>query len=365
MATIAVKCPSCGATLQVSSESIGRSGRCPGCGGVFCLGGQSVLEDNVMSWLNEDEPAAAPPLDHPAPRQPARPEDPPPAANLPIRLGHMDDMGVFLLFEPSLLYQEEFRAAFPQRCIICNSHEHLLVHRVVWSNKLPARGKFGMRESYSPAVHSLSRLGRPTGRQLLAKLEKVESMPQPFCLPFPYYVCRGCSAVGAVVTDVRNTGGHEECELGIFSLRVAQDLVRIWCGEDCPAYGQIHQALRESRGDTWRALPMAVRTRIRQWYRPLEGEHFLGYVADGDFAKTEAGLAGLVLTDQRVVCRKYASLVELPLSEQLTVRLHTKDGQLQLNISGKSGKTANLAASNAVSSRLRTMLQGHQVKWVQ
>ena len=72
-----------------------------------------------------------------------------------------------------------------------------------------------------------------------------------------------------------------------------------------------------------------------------------------------------MLTDQRLVCRKYASLVELPLSEQLVVHLHTKDGQMQLNISGKSGKTANLATSDATSGRLRTLLQGHKVKWVE
>jgi hypothetical protein len=364
MATIAVKCPTCGAALHASTDSLGQNGRCPGCGAVFCLGEQAAQENDVMGWLNENEPV--PPTDKPARRRPDPPQEPEKlSARLPVRLGHLDEMGVFLLFGPSLLYQEEFRVAFPQRCIICNGHEHLLVHRVVWSNKLPARGKFGMRESYASTVHSLSRLGRPAGRQLLAKLEPIESMPEPFCLPFPYYVCRNCSAVGAVVTDVRRSGKQEECELGIFSLCVAQDLVRIWCGEDCPAYGQIHQALRESRGDAWRAMPLAVRSRIRQWYRPLEGEHFLGYVPDGDFAKTEAGLAGLVLTDQRLVCRKYASLVELPLSEQLVVHLHTKDGQMQLNISGKSGKTANLATSDATSGRLRTLLQGHKVKWVE
>jgi len=319
-----------------------------------------------MSWLNEEESSPTPPPDELAPAPPVPPQKPQqPTYRLPIRLGHLDDMGVFLLFEPALLYREEFRAAFPQRCIICNSNEHLLVNQVVWSSKLPARGKFGLRESYVPAVHSLRRLGHPTSRGLLAKLERIESMPEPFCLPFPYYVCRTCSAVGAVVTDVRNSGGQEECELGIFSLRVAQDLMRICCGEDCQAYGQIHQALRETRGDTWKALPLAVRSRIRQWYRPLEGERFLGYVADGDFAKTEAGLAGLVLTDQRLVCRKYASLVELPLSEQVEVHLHNKDGHLQLNISGKSGKTANLATSDAASRRLRTLLEGHKVKWLE
>jgi hypothetical protein len=145
---------------------------------------------------------------------------------------------------------------------------------------------------------------------------------------------------------------------------VAQDLVRAWCSEDCPAYGQIRQALRESRGDTWRGLPLAVRSRVRQWYQPLEGEQFLGYVPDGDFAKTEAGQAGMVLTNKRLICRKYASLVELPLSEELVVHVHTKDGQLQLNISGKSGKTANLATNSADSNRIRSLLQGHKVRWV-
>jgi hypothetical protein len=38
---------------------------------------------------------------------------------------------------------------------------------------------------------------------------------------------------------------------------------------------------------------------------------------------------------------------------------------MQLNISGKSGKTANLATSDATSGRLRTLLQGHKVKWVE
>lgn len=387
MQTVDVVCPSCGERLTVSREHIGRKGRCQSCREVFIITdtsgvplgqNQTDLGETIIGWLDESEQAAAlKSKTAVAPRPAARPrqarqvnKNKPPdrRKQFPIKLGHVDEMGAFFLFSPDLLYDEDFRSAFSQRCVVCGNRRHLSVHLVVWSSKLPGRGEFGARTSYSRSVFELDKLGGLTGGDLLAKLDRIENLPEPYCLPFPYYLCPDCSPIGAIVPDVRLAadGQSQICELGIFAPKQAEEFVQAVGGPDCKALKALREEKRHDHDDPWRALPLAVRSRIKQWFNLEDGEKFVVYIPDGDFTKTEAGLAGIALTNKRMVFRKFASRVEIPLTERITIESVTAKGRSQLQISSRDTKPALLVANDVLAERLRMSLrrQGAKANWL-
>jgi len=400
MSAIELTCPFCQATLRVPREHANKKGRCRVCKAIFSIaavleqqgGGPDVNEDSVVGWLGEDpvarlrtglrrqaraeqqaqsalKPHPASPADAPAADQAPQPptakaeEAPRPA----VRLGHVDDMGAFFLFPPELLYDEHFRLGLPRRCMICGHDEDLLVHLVIWSSKLPERGHFGVHTSYAKSVFDLKQMGAVGGPELLKMLPVVENLPEPYSLPMPYFVCRGCSAVGAIVTDVRYTGDGnvQVCELGICSLQRALEFAEAVCADDGDARRRIQEAIQQSKDNAWKALPVAVRSRIKHWYEPAEDERFLAYIADEDFSKSEAGMAGLVVTDRRLVYRKFAARAEIPLSQPITIVPRSHQDRPQLEISAPSCKPVVLSASEATICRLRRHLQeqGIQAEW--
>lgn len=313
---------------------------------------QSESEPESPQQAPADE---APPLDQPD-QQPAEP----PADDVPIRLDHVDTMGAFFLFDSDLLYDEDFRTSFPQRCILCGTPRSLSVYLVVWSSKLSDRAKKdrGMQER-APAVRKLDDLGGLTGKDLLKVLGRVEHMPEPYCLPFPYYVCQSCSPLGAVVTDVHDSsdGMKEVCELGISSVPQAEQFVRHTAGTDSEVYRKLREVRQKAHGDAWLMLPLGVRNRIKQWFDQHEDERFVAYIPDADFAKAEAGTGGLVLTDQRLIYHKALANVEFPLTEDVHLEPKEKGSRLLIEISSPSApRTVRLAAQPTYLDQLRSLL---------
>ncbi len=217
MQAVEVFCPGCGQLLAVSREYLGRKARCHACKQVFVItepsldsadtvqpGLADTSVEDIIGWLGKsDQPA--PVQQSPSSQtavatgQPDAPHTPPQTKQIKptserkyynsVRLGHVDDMGAFFLFRPELLYDEDFRSAFPQRCVVCGKRHHLSIHLVVWSSKLFGRGELGAHTSYSRSVFELDKLGGVSGRELLAVLDRVENLPEPYCFPFPYYLC--------------------------------------------------------------------------------------------------------------------------------------------------------------------------------
>jgi hypothetical protein len=282
------------------------------------------------------------------------------ATHAPIRLDHVDTMGAFFLFDSDLLYEESFRAGFPQRCILCGTPRSLSVYLVVWSSKLADRAKKDRAvQERAPAVRKLDELGGLTGGDLLKVLGRVEHMPEPYCLPFPYYVCQSCSPLGAVVTDVHSTadGMKEICELGISSVPQAEQFIRQVCGADSEVYRQLREVRQKAHGDAWLMLPLGVRNRIKQWYEQREDERFIAYIPDADFAKAEAGSGGLVLTDRRLVYHKALANLEIPLTEEVHLEPKEKGSRLLIEISASNTtKTVRLAAQPTYIDQLRSLI---------
>ncbi|MFP4355904.1 MAG: hypothetical protein ACLFUJ_12335 [Phycisphaerae bacterium] len=395
MSGITLICPHCNSPLKVTTRHLGKKGRCCHCKRVFVMqkqflrSRQHVAEQEVLTWLGRsspfdendepiDPPAQAP--QPPAPQQVVKPapakqaaRQPAPAAAEPavrsdgsrfnIHLDHVDEMGAFFHFAPALLHDELFRCSFPQRCVLCGSKENLSVYPVIWSCKLEGARRKETPDT-SPYVVKLSEMDNARGRELLAKLKPVKHIPEPFCLPLPYYVCPSCSPVGAVMTHVHQKYPQnkqeqmvEVCELGISSLATAQRFARRVCGENTQAVQRIEQARQECISGTWQALPLAVRNRINQWYHPGPDEKFVAYISDADFAKAEAGAAGLVVTDRRIVFRKSVSRVELDRADQIDVQAQPgRNGHTMLVIS-QDGQQARMLADTQCVEQITKMIE--------
>jgi len=400
MSTIELSCPGCNLPLRLPSEALGKKGRCRSCGHVFIIDSsiarvRDPVEDTVAGWLGDEDaallageqapatsaseahnattsvatkastttgidsaagpaPVAVKPTVKPAFKPAAKSAQHP--HTFPILLDHVDAMGAFFRFPPQLLQDEAFRLLFPRQCIICGRKEGLQVHLIAWSSKLQNKG-YASLDVMHRAVLKLDKLPNSEGRELLKHLPRVESLDEPYCLPMPYYVCGNCSSVGAIMTIVHPAakGTGDECVLGISSIAQAEAFAVAAHGSDWPELAELRSHIK-GHLDPWANLPLTVRIRLGQWYKPLPHETFMLYVPDLEFSKAEAGLAGLVATDRRLIHRKGGKTTEIPCGDQITLQFKkTEQHHMDVQINA-SGRHIHMLAQESCISQLRQIL---------
>lgn len=369
MAKLKQNCPNCKMEIVFDDRHLGCKARCRTCGDVFMLTPMD-LEDSVAGWLLEDvedltpppPSAKAPPVHRAAAPAPAvtraASAGGSQAGTLPIKLTHVDTMGGFFIFPPSLLYDVGFRSSMPRHCLGCGSTSGLNVHLIVWSSKLPHRDRLRLKPGSAQVRILAETLVRLNGPELLDRLPRVPNMPEPFSLPMPYFVCNRCSPSGQVITHVRPVrGGGEVCELGIGCLKRASEFLAANVGRDSPEYRKLVDEDRQRRDDPWQSLPLAVRNRIAQWYTPDRGERFLAFIRDHDFAPTETGVGGLVLTNRRMIVHKYAAHREIDVHETLQLQAQRRKNYLDLHIGSETVKPVDLHCDFKAPDTLRTALK--------
>lgn len=357
-------CPKCGATIVVPEHCDCKKGKCPSCREILLLdelkNTSQVTNDQIMAWLNEAEPRRTE-----KPRVRAHAGNP--SGNSPaeadkhfdLRLDHIDDMGAFFLFNSELLYDEDFRSIIPRTCIICGRSTDLSVQLITWPVRSNGSYSSTPTQVHSPCVTSLSKLGNPGRKGLLKKLPHLQHIPEPFSLPMPYYVCSSCSAVGALFTDVRpnNGDGGMICEIGFSSLKRAQDFAAAACGQDHAIVKRLNAALNQGTQHQWNQLPLAVRNRIGQWFKIADKEEFVVYIPDADFTKAEAGLAGVILTDRRLVYHKSLSLKEISLKDPIRITSKHDGNNLLIKIVSRDTEIKNFKVTNVAGLQLENFLK--------
>jgi hypothetical protein len=308
-------------------------------------------EDTIIGWL-VDEPDETTVR---AESAPSRGESP---KHFPVRLARVDASGAQFCFHPEVLYNEDFRASLPRQCIVCGSRTGLVVHLVTWSRTAGEGPRVDL--PYAPASSVLELDDYPDlyGGQLLARLPMVQGVSEPYCLPFPYYVCRYCSPIGAMVANVRpgTRRRNEECELQIPSLLQAEMFAAAIRGPDDPARYEIRKIRKSQEGDPWQRLPRFTRVRIEQWFQPTESEKFIGYFPDADYSQAEAGLAGVAVTDQRLVFRKNVRLTTVALRDISGVAVARSGAHVTVDILPAQGKPIRLRALPADAGELEQLL---------
>jgi hypothetical protein len=383
-ATVMVHCTSCGAALAVSTELLGKKGRCR-CGNVFVISDAvarevpHVCEDSVMGWLEQDhespplpsaavarrpEPPRAAPQHAPAPptpKQGAQPIHKPaeahaPAAekHFPVCLASVDINGAVLTFNSELLYDQAFRLLFPQRCLVCGFDKHLYAHLVYWSRmqEAPPKGK----PEPLPGTLELDYFNNLHSRELLAMLGRFKNMAEPYCLPFPYYVCSLCHSQGLITTDVTKHGEKHICSLTIAALPAAELFLAAACGAGDAGLARIRQVRKTDRMEPWRRLPHTVRVRLSQWFEPMENECLLAYMPDFDATRDNMGYSGIIVSNRRMLFSHGDRRLELPCNDPEVVHVSNMGDFAEVQLDAPAGPAATIKVHASCGARLEKLV---------
>ena len=351
-----IHCPHCEAQLTVPDDAGGRAARCPKCRSKFRVPGfDALLDETVAAWLFTPEPepepdpvkaevvlpltppptrtesrpttrpepqpavpAAAPALAHddaPAPLNGAAGSHGPPALPIqplsadaagPVRLqvDAVSAAGVSILFPSHYLLLTPFRASLPLECIQCGHDEtsQLLARPLGFHDR--SRGAYaGSGEIEARFETQLAAGARH--EEIVEAMTIMTELASPFDHPTPYFVCGRCASKVAVAC--RTVTGREgpECRVQIPSGAYALawlGRVNGICGED---YTQLAQRIHGEAKGAWQSVPPHVRQRLSNWCAFKQTESFVAYLPDSDFTARDAGFAGIVLTNLRMIFCKH------------------------------------------------------------
>jgi len=212
--------------------------------------------------------------------------------------------GVKFGFDSQWLNSPAFRASLPMCGIVSGQTDpaKLIARPLAWVDK--ATGHF-TNVGELEARYELHPRGAQTAREITEAMSTLDELPPPFNQPMPYYVSRAEAGKVTVHCETVATPRGVRCEVTIPSQRYALDwLGRVngVCGED---YAALEAETLKFEAEAWRAIPQTVRHRLAVWFDFKGDEQFLGYFNDSDFSKSDAGLAGLVVTTDRLVFCRY------------------------------------------------------------
>lgn len=274
----------------------------------------------------------APVAAHPAPAP--RADDVP--SNYPIELRPLGPFphlvvagcsqdGVKFAFDSAWLEHDGFRLSLPVRCVFTGeaNRAKLYARPLAFIDRSQARLR-SPRDIEARHEHNLGASGGgQSTRAFLDTLGLLEDLPKPFNRPMPYYVTAGHSNISLqCVTHTRPDG--VTCVVTVPDGRYALEWLLRVNGACGPEHALLERDVALFWSDAWRELPEHVRARINAWCTFEPGERFHTYLIDGDFAKSDAGLAGIVFTDRRLVHCKYHHKGQLRFDRPGTMHAHPR-----------------------------------------
>ncbi len=268
-------------------------------------------------------------------------------AEPPLRIGHTDQplkyptqlggparpylvvteatqAGVTLAFDSMWMEHPRFRASLPLQCVLSNITEpaELLARPLAFIDRSQAqvRSQQALEARYEFPVHEYQMV-----EDLMNIMGRIEDLPSPFHLPMPYYIGRPFARDTIQTWTRKRRDGRIECYVRIPSARCAMAWVaRVngICGDE---YELLAEQVVLSENSAWRDLPEQVRKRLCVWCTFEPGERFICYIPDADFSSRDAGLAGIAVTDRRVVHHKYHHNAQARHEEPVT--LYARQGE--------------------------------------
>lgn len=377
MSELVIACPTCAQKYRVSAEREGHRAQCKKCGQKFLIQkDQPIDDDTILGWVMDDNTAdhsvlgstsifngagsSVEPFKRPTLSR-WRPIDPPEKPR--ITFDHVDDKGAHFYFSARELRYPDIRSSFPLRCVHCLTAQDLTVHLVIWGDKLPHKDPFHIEELRTKAQGRLDQMLRAHKDRWFDQLEPMLVLPPPFCNPFPYFVCHKCESVGEVDTEVFNREGQDICRMIIPNIEIALMFYANNGGKGTPGYKLISDSSMRQQDEKWRRLATPVRNRIAHWYKPRNGEHFLAYFRDTDFSRAETGVSGLVVTDRRLIYKKYSTLRQFDINEggELDIKADRRDAEI--HIIQKGQREATLKSNPIAASHLAKALSKMSHPW--
>jgi hypothetical protein len=230
--------------------------------------------------------------------------------------------GVELSFDSRFLMHDGFRLSMPLACVYTGDAErsHLIAKPLAFLDQ--ARGG-ELRNAYDVESGREAKLSQTqTGKEMLARMGVIEQFPEPFRYPFPYYVRTDHSNQSLKCYTTRSGEGptvaHVVIPDGHLALRWLRHVNGV-CGKE---YDLLSRDVAHLWQGEWIGMDEQVRRRIDVWAHFLSGEKFRYFINDADMPKKDEGLAGVVLTDRRLIYKKFhrQGQVEFGTNAQLIIR---------------------------------------------
>jgi hypothetical protein len=234
--------------------------------------------------------------------------------------------GVRLAFDAKWLAHEGFRASMPTRCVYSGvaDRSKLIARPMIFADR--ARGVKTSVPDIS-ANHDIRSLGDSGPRQIMQLMGTIEGMPNPFLYPMPYYIStRYANKFILCMTRDRSSGGITAEVVIPDAVSALEWLSRVngVCGKE---YELLERDTSLLHGDRFQELSEVCRGRIQSWCKLRPHEVFQAYFNDADFGRLDEGLAGIIVTDQRVVYCKYHHRGQVRLDNEAATILTKPDGR--------------------------------------
>lgn len=370
MTASTVKCPACGEKFSLPAGWSEEVVQCSHCHKSLRLRLRPSVEEEIAGWLGGDDDAGPPPgLEEPP--QPEAPGAPPdaeakgPEDETALHVLDVTAEGVLLEFPTSRLLEPGFRGAMPRECLWCGAREHLRCCVIVFAvgPGMPMRDA----DVCPPPVLIGEDLSDLDADKLLKRLRRVPNVPHPGDLPMPYWLCELCTG-GIAVAGRFELHAHAASGRAGLIIRNAQAAERFLAaadGEGCAGHLLLRERIRRIPEDPFRALPFAVQRRLSVWFRPEAGEKFVAYVPDRNTTWQNDGMAGLVVSDRRLIYHTRLVHRDAPISEPLRVKLSVTGprGEVDIKSTALRLKHFHVDADGARVLRLALTKARFQVWW--
>ncbi len=326
---IVITCPNCGMQYRVRVSLLNKLARCARCRKNFYLRPSEYHSDEeILGWLTsfgdeeEEEVMDATSVglsvfDRDVGERKKKVE-----YKRELKLASVDDRGAHFLFSSGLLNSEDFRSSFPVSCANCLTRKHLRIFLVKWIDKRSVPKGFGTAKLLH-YIGNLAELPASEPKEIIKFLSPIEDLPEPFSLPFPYYVCQRCSPEKLVLGLASFKEGGQ-CVLRIKTPDLACQFYSNVCGADTEEYQRLCECSRLAKVNGWRELSDEIKKNIYQWFTPHRDEQFIGYIPDILSSGQEAvGESGIVITNRRMIAYKEPLWREFKFASRITITWKT------------------------------------------
>ena len=238
--------------------------------------------------------------------------------------------GVTLAFRETWLNHARFRLSFPRRCAFSGETQKLIARPMVFINQ-HGSGDEEARNVEMKYEHQMTAASEL--ETVAAAIDRIEGLAAPFDLPLLYFATADYYDAALACVATRNADDWGFCEVTLPSAEVALEWIARVNGICDPGYADLAGAVDRLSAAAWNRLPAQTRSRITAWCRFNAGEDFLAYSRDATLTASDTGLAGLVLTSDRLISRRgrkteavrldsltHAAAVPTPGGFRLTVR---------------------------------------------
>ncbi len=247
--------------------------------------------------------------------------------------------GVRIAFDAQWLKHEVFRTSMPMRCAFSGDDDtgNLMARAMIFHNKhLGDETPLHSLETR----HELHVASNPSPRGIVRAMGRLDGFNEPFDLPMLFYVSTKAASNSLQATAHTIALGSSACEVMLPNHRTALEWIERVNGRCGPEYALLKTDIARYASDAWRSMSDKVRQRIGVWCRFERGETFKLYLNDADFTSNDAGLAGVVVTDRRLIYHKYRRSRSISLNQDALLHVATdaKVARLTLQSMGRAAR---------------------------